>query len=125
MKIIISLVITIIFHEFGHYIFAVLFTLLSNKKVNTVEIVFKKLKISVVHDSFENKNYNLIVALAGPIMPLILSSIMILIGILPQINESVYLISYIHLIFLTSIFTDGKNIKKICFRRNFLCIKDL
>lgn len=104
--------ISIILHELGHLIAIIMFNIVSKRTPFDFKIHFSVWKISISHLLYCNKIYNALVALAGPIFPILISFIIVRLQLFEEYSGQLFLVSLLHAIFLLPIFPDGRNIRK-------------
>lgn len=109
LDLIIWILASIFLHELGHIIAIVICNISTGRKWNCFEITFLVNKVSIAHLKFSKKN-NIFIAVLGPVFPLIFVLACYSLNLFAQSLGFAFLLSLIHLLFLSPYFRDGRNI---------------
>ncbi|KWW21000.1 hypothetical protein AS888_15365 [Peribacillus simplex] len=96
-------------HELGHIVAIMIFNVTESKPFYHLRFEWNIKYFYVVHEKFTKQSKNILVAVSGPILPVLLSLILIFI-INNQFTKLFTLLRFVNLTMLHPRFPDGRNI---------------
>ncbi|MCW1835214.1 zinc metalloprotease [Bacillus xiamenensis] len=109
MELLICLIAVVVIHELGHILMVMLCNKIEKRPLFDYVVMIDWKHVSIVHETFARPSFNMMVALAGPLFPVICSAVLILIWKHPM-THPLLLFSLLNTVMLHPACPDGKNI---------------
>ncbi len=111
MNCILASILVFFIHELGHILGIMVFNVSEHRKINDFKIEMNLRCFYVVNKKFDKSYKNFIVAIAGSLLPIVIS-IMLTVFWNTQFVSIFFLFSLLNIIFLHPKFPDGQNVTK-------------
>ncbi|AOZ89256.1 hypothetical protein BK049_11510 [Bacillus xiamenensis] len=109
MELLICLIAVVVIHELGHILMVMLCNKIEKRPLFDYVVMIDWKHVSIVHETFARPSFNMMVALAGPLFPVICSAVLFLIWKHPM-THPLLLFSLLNTMMLHPACPDGKNI---------------
>lgn len=109
MELLICLIAVVVIHELGHILMVMLCNKIEKRPLFDYVVMIDWKHVSIVHETFARPSFNMMVALAGPLFPVICSTVLFLIWKHPM-THPLLLFSLLNTVMLHPACPDGKNI---------------
>lgn len=109
MELLISLIAVVFIHELGHMLMVMVCNKIEKRPLLDYVVTVDWKHVSIVHEKFARPSLNVMVALAGPVFPVICSVVLFLIWKHP-ISHQLLFFSLLNTVMLHPACPDGKNI---------------
>lgn len=109
MELLICLIAVVVIHELGHILMVMLCNKIEKRPLFDYVVMIDWKHVSIVHETFGRPSFNMMVALAGPLFPVICSAVLFLIWKHPM-THPLLLFSLLNTVMLHPACPDGKNI---------------
>ncbi|PRO41771.1 hypothetical protein [Bacillus sp. LLTC93] len=109
MELLISLIAVVLVHELGHMLMVMVCNKIENRPLFDFVVMVDWKHMSVVHEKFARPSFNLMVALAGPLFPVICSGVLFFMWKHP-LSHPLLFFSLLNTVMLHPSCPDGKNV---------------
>ncbi|WP_375566355.1 hypothetical protein ACE6HX_15790 [Bacillus pumilus] len=109
MGLVISLLAVVLIHELGHMLMVMVCNKFEKRPIFDFVMMIDWKQVAIVHETFARPSFNLMVALAGPLFPVLCSSVLFLMWKHP-VSHQLLFFSLLNTVMLHPACPDGKNI---------------
>lgn len=109
IELLISFIAVVLIHELGHMLMVMICNKMEKRPLFDYVLLFDLKHVSVVHEKFARPSFNFLVALAGPVFPILCSCVLFLVWEHPM-SHQLLLFSLLNMVMLHPACPDGKNI---------------
>lgn len=109
MGLVISLLAVVLIHELGHMLMIMVCNKIEKRPLFDFVVTIDWKHVAIVHETFARPSFNLMVALAGPLFP-VLCSIVLLLTWKHSVSHQLLFFSLLNTVMLHPACPDGKNI---------------
>ncbi|MEK4791695.1 hypothetical protein [Bacillus sp. FSL K6-2971] len=109
MGLVISLLAVVLIHELGHMLMVMVCNKIEKRPLFDFVVTIDWKHVAIVHETFSRPSFNLMVALAGPLFPVLCSIVLFLMWKHP-VSHQLLFFSLLNTVMLHPACPDGKNI---------------
>ncbi|EDW22581.1 hypothetical protein FO510_03370 [Bacillus pumilus] len=109
MGLVISLLAVVLIHELGHMLMIMVCNKVEKRPLFDFVVTIDWKHVAIIHETFARPSFNLMVALAGPLFP-VLCSIVLLLTWKHSVSHQLLFFSLLNTVMLHPACPDGKNI---------------
>ncbi|MCY7616700.1 MULTISPECIES: membrane protein [Bacillus] len=109
MGLVISLLAVVLIHELGHMLMVMVCNKFEKRPLFDFVMMIDWKQVAIVHETFDRPSFNLMVALAGPLFPVLCSIVLFLMWKHP-VSHQLLFFSLLNTVMLHPACPDGKNI---------------
>ncbi|KML11154.1 membrane protein [Bacillus safensis] len=109
IELVCSFLAVVVIHELGHMLMVMLCNKIEKRPLFDFVITIDWKHVAVVHETFARPNFNMMVALAGPLFPVLCSIVLFMIWKHP-VSHQLLFFSLLNTVMLHPACPDGKNI---------------
>ncbi|HBU90148.1 hypothetical protein [Bacillus pumilus] len=109
MGLVISLLAVVLIHELGHMLMVMVCNKIEKRPLFDFVVTIDWKHVAIVHETFARPSFNLMVALAGPLFPVLCSIVLFLMWKHP-VSHQLLFFSLLNTVMLHPACPDGKNI---------------
>ncbi|AKU30189.1 MULTISPECIES: hypothetical protein [Bacillus] len=109
MTLLFCLIAVVLIHELGHILMVMVCNKIEKKPIFDYVVMIDWKHVSIVHEKFSRPGFNMMVALAGPVFPVICSGVLFFMWRHP-VTHPLLLFSLLNTVMLHPACPDGKNI---------------
>lgn len=109
IELVCSFLAVVVIHELGHMLMVMLCNKIEKRPIFDFVITIDWKHVAVVHETFARPSFNMMVALAGPLFPVLCSIVLFMIWKHP-VSHQLLFFSLLNTVMLHPACPDGKNI---------------
>ncbi|MDI0273830.1 metalloprotease family protein [Bacillus safensis] len=109
IELVCSFLAVVVIHELGHMLMVMLCNKIEKRPLFDFVITIDWKHVAVVHETFARPSFNMMVALAGPLFPVLCSIVLFMIWKHP-VSHQLLFFSLLNMVMLHPACPDGKNI---------------
>ncbi|APT45253.1 hypothetical protein [Bacillus safensis] len=109
IELVCSFLAVVVIHELGHILMVMLCNKIEKRPLFDFVVTIDWKHVAVVHETFGRPSFNMMVALAGPLFPVLCSIVLFLIWKHP-VSHQLLFFSLLNTVMLHPVCPDGKNI---------------
>ncbi|TQR25154.1 metalloprotease family protein [Bacillus safensis] len=109
IELVCSFLVVVVIHELGHMLMVMVCNKFQKRALFDFVITIDRKHVAVVHETFVRPSFNMMVALAGPLFPVLCSIVLFMIWKHP-VSHQLLFFSLLNTVMLHPACPDGKNI---------------